>query len=165
MMTLEELNGLSEKDAKVEFLRCCGANRWASEMITHRPFGTRDELLSTANEVWQQLDQKDWKEAFSRHPKIGDIENLKKKFARPPSDWRASTAQWAQGEQSGVAQTSERVLKELAEGNNLYEAKFGYIFIVCATAKSADEMLEMLNLRLKNTSRSEERRVGKECRL
>ena len=150
-MTLEELNALSDKDARAEFLRCCGSKQWTSEMTERRPFSTRDRLLSTADEAWQDLDQKDWKEAFSHHPKIGDIKSLRKSTTLPgrrPIGKFAPTVQWAEGEQSGVGQTSERVLKALAEGNNLYEAKFGYIFIVCATGKNAEEMLALLTERL-----------------
>ena len=99
-------------------------------------------MLSAADEVWFGLKSEDWKEAFAHHPRIGDIKDLRKKFA--------DTAGLAEGEQSGVNQTSEYVLKALAEGNNLYEAKFGYIFIVYATGKSAEEMLATLNARLDN---------------
>ena len=97
-------------------------------------------MFAVAGEIWTKLTPDDWKEAFSHHPKIGDIKSLRKKFA--------STADMAEGEQSGVMQTSERTLQALAEGNNLYEAKFGYIFIVCATGKGAEEMLALLNERL-----------------
>jgi len=113
-------------------------------------------MFAVAGETWNKLTPGDWKEAFSHHPKIGDIKSLRQKFA--------STAQWAEGEQSGVAQTSERVLRELAEGNNLYEAKFGYIFIVCATGKGAEEMLEMLNRRLSNYPEEEIRIAAEEQR-
>ena len=141
-MTLEQLNSLSVGDARSEFLRCCGSKHWAREMTTRRPFRDTNELHSTAEEVWINLTPKDWKEAFAHHPKIGDIKSLRKKFG--------STAQWASGEQAGIKSTPEKVVKALADGNKLYEAKFGYIFIVCATGKSAEEMLTMLKTRLDN---------------
>ena len=141
-MTLEELNALSKDDARSEFLRCCGSRRWAGLMTGRRPFRDPDEMHSTARELWNTLSPKDWKEAFAHHPKIGDIKSLRKKFA--------STAQWASGEQAGVEQTPGKIFKALADGNKLYEARFGYIFIVCATGKSAGEMLSLLRERLNN---------------
>src|SRR5947207_2558399 len=109
-------------------------------MTEHRPFATAAEMLEASDELWSGLSADDWKEAFAHHPRIGDIKSLRAKFA--------STSQWAEGEQSGVRGTSENILKALADGNKLYEAKFGYIFIVCATGKSAEEMLGLLNQRL-----------------
>lgn len=141
-MTLEKLNSLSVRDCVNLFKMCCGSKRWAEEMKNRRPFSSVDELYNIADEVWFSLTERDWKEAFAQHPKIGDIKSLRKKFQ--------STAELASKEQSGVARASEKTLKALAEGNNLYEAKFGYIFIVCATGKSADEMLALLNERLHN---------------
>jgi 2-oxo-4-hydroxy-4-carboxy-5-ureidoimidazoline decarboxylase len=141
-MTLDKLNSLSPRDAVTLFRQCCGSLRWAEEMQTRRPFGNLAQLYAIADEIWNRLSVDDWKEAFSHHPKIGDIEELRKKFA--------FTAHLAEGEQSGVAGTSEKVFKALSEGNLLYEAKFGYIFIVCATGKSAEEMLSLLNARLNN---------------
>jgi 2-oxo-4-hydroxy-4-carboxy-5-ureidoimidazoline decarboxylase len=141
-MTLEKINSLSKRDAVTLFRQCCGSKRWAEEMTMRRPFRSMQELQTVADEVWFSLSPDDWKEAFAQHPKIGDIKSLRKKFQH--------TAELASKEQSGVAGASEKTLKALAEGNNLYEAKFGYIFIVCATGKSADEMLALLNERLHN---------------
>lgn len=146
-MTLEKINTLTPRDAVTLFRQCCGSLRWAQKMQARRPFGDVHELFSVAEEVWNTLTSEDWKEAFFHHPKIGDIKELRKKFA--------ATAQWAEGEQAGVRESSEKVLKALAEGNNLYEAKFGYIFIVCATGKSAEEMLALLNTRLNNVPHEE----------
>ena len=106
-----------------------------------------EELLEKAEEIWYECSEDDWKEAFAHHPKIGDVESLTKKFA--------STAQWASGEQSGVNTATEESITALAEGNHLYEEKFGYIFIVCATGKSAEEMLTLLRDRLKNNPEKE----------
>lgn len=141
-MTLEQLNSLSTDAARSEFLRCCGSRRWAEQMTGRRPFRDVREIHSTAEEVWNNLTPGDWKEAFAHHPKIGDIKSLRKKFT--------STTQWATGEQAGVQQTPERTLKALADGNKLYESKFGYIFIVCATGKNAGELLSLLRDRLNN---------------
>lgn len=105
------------------------------------------ELLEDAEEMWYACSKDDWKEAFAHHPKIGDVESLTKKFA--------STAEWASGEQSGVNIAAKETIEALAEGNRLYEEKFGYIFIVCATGKSAEEMLGLLRSRLSNSPNEE----------
>lgn len=141
-IVLDRLNALPTSEAEGTFLRCCGATVWAREMTAYRPYATWDDLIATSESLWERLTPDDWQEAFSHHPKIGDIESLRKKFA--------STAVWASGEQSGTASASEETLNALAEGNAVYEAKFGYIFIVCATGKSADEMLAILRSRLPN---------------
>jgi 2-oxo-4-hydroxy-4-carboxy-5-ureidoimidazoline decarboxylase len=99
-------------------------------------------LFIQAEQIWSECDQSDWREAFSQHPKIGDMESLREKFA--------STADWASGEQSAVQSASPEVIAALAEGNRTYEEKFGYIFIVCATGKTAEEILVLLRSRLPN---------------
>jgi 2-oxo-4-hydroxy-4-carboxy-5-ureidoimidazoline decarboxylase len=103
--------------------------------------------LEDAEEQWYECTEADWLEAFTHHPKIGDIDSLKKKFA--------STATWAAGEQSGAAAASQKVLEDLAKGNDDYEKKFGFIFIVCATGKTAEEMLQLLQDRLPNKKEDE----------
>ena len=112
-------------------------------MITFFPADDMVELLEDAEEVWYQCSEEDWKEAFSYHPKIGDVESLTKKFA--------SAAEWAAGEQSGVNAASKETIEALAAGNKEYEAKFGHIFIICATGKTAGEMLADLQTRLQNS--------------
>lgn len=146
-MTLQELNALSHSDALSELAHCCGSTRWVYRMTTRRPFESNDELFQVADEMWRSLSESDWREAFTHHPQIGDIESLRKKFA--------STASWASSEQSGAINAREETLKDLAEGNRLYEERFGYIFIVCATGKSADEMLTILKSRLQNSPEDE----------
>ena len=111
-------------------------------MLPFFPADDLVELLEDAEEQWFKCSERDWKEAFAQHPKIGDIESLNKKFS--------STAQWASGEQSGVGNALPETINALAEGNKRYEEKFGYIFIVCATGQTADEMLAMLQTRLQN---------------
>lgn len=141
-MTLHELNTLPKEQLKEELLKCCGSVAWVNKMIPFFPAEDLVELLEDAEEQWWLCNSEDWKEAFSHHPKIGDTESLQKKFA--------STAKWASGEQSGVNTASATTIQSLAEANKEYEAKFGYIFIVCATGKSAEEMLGLLNERLSN---------------
>ena len=122
-------------------------------MLARRPFRSREAALSAAREEWFALDPADWREAFAHHPRIGDVEGLRKKFAAT----RALSAR----EQAGVSRASEEVLAALLEGNRAYEAKFGYIFIICASGKSAEEMLTLLRARLPNDP-AEEIRVAAE---
>lgn len=116
-------------------------------MAERRPFRAASQLPTVGEEIWQSLSPDDWKEAFSHHPKIGDIHTLRAKFA--------NTKDWAEGEQAGVKSASNDVLQRLAEANRQYEEKFGYIFIVCATRKSAEEMLRLLRERLNNDPSAE----------
>ena len=141
-MTLEKINNFTGRDTITFFLLSCGSKHWADEMRKRRPFSSVEEVHAAAEEIWHSLNEKDWRQAFGCHPRIGDINVLRKKYQ--------STAAMASGEQSGVAAASEKTIQALAKGNELYEAKFGYIFIVCATGKSADEMLALLNARLNN---------------
>ena len=139
-MTLEKLDALSSRDAVTFFRQCCGSAAWAMRMEALRPFHDAVRLHAAAGDVWNGLSEAEWKEAFSHHPKIGDLASVRTK--------RTSTAALAEGEQSGIQRASERMLQSLADGNRLYEAKFGYIFIVCATGKSAEAMLTILLRRL-----------------
>jgi 2-oxo-4-hydroxy-4-carboxy-5-ureidoimidazoline decarboxylase len=146
-MTLHELNTLPKPQLRQELLKCCGSTAWVEKITTFFPVEDLVELLEDAEEQWYKCSPEDWKEAFSYHPKIGDIESLKEKFA--------STANWAMGEQSGTSTASEETIKMLAKGNAEYEARFGYIFIVCATGKTAEEMLGILQSRLHNDPKEE----------
>lgn len=147
-MTVDELNRLREAEAIDQFMLCCGSSAWTEKMARHRPYSSKGEIIKKAEETWNhELDSSDWLEAFSAHPKIGDLGSLRKKYA--------STKQWAEGEQKGTANAPEEVLKKLAAGNQVYENKFGYTFIVCATGKSAEEMLHILETRLDNSPEKE----------
>jgi allantoinase len=144
----EYLNQLDADSLRAALAKCCSSERWLDRMIVERPFtGNNRLLLRDAAVFWWAMDREDWLEAFAAHPKIGDVESLRAKFA--------GTRDWAGGEQSGVAGASEGTLNRLAELNRDYEARFGYIFIVCATGKSADEMLAILESRLPNDPQTE----------
>ena len=117
-------------------------------MQRRAPFENEEVLLQTAESIWyEECQDIDWLEAFAHHPKIGDLDSLKKKFA--------NTQQWAGEEQAGITVATQHILEKLAEGNLAYEQKFGYIFIVCATGKTAEEMLSLLEDRLTNTPTEE----------
>lgn len=146
-MTIERLNQVDATELAEHFTRCCGSSRWVQGMIAMRPFLDKQDLFVKADQVWESCGQADWLEAFTHHPKIGDVESLRKKFA--------STSEWAGNEQSGVNEASSETIGKLAKGNADYEDKFGFIFIVCATGKTADEMLALLNERLPNDQEKE----------
>lgn len=146
-MTLHEFNILPKEQLVTELIKCCGSSAWVNKMLPFIPADDMVELLEDAEEQWYKCTEADWKEAFAHHPKIGDVESLTKKFA--------STAQWASGEQSGIKAASRQTIEALAEGNLEYEKKFGYIFIICATGKSAEEMLALLQSRLPNNPEDE----------
>jgi 2-oxo-4-hydroxy-4-carboxy-5-ureidoimidazoline decarboxylase len=146
-VTVAELNALPEAEAAETLERCCGSRAWVGGMLARRPFRDRSALLEAGETVWRGLAESDWREAFSHHPKIGDIESLRSRFA--------TTAAWAVGEQAGTAGASDTTLTRLADGNRAYEERFGYIFIVCATGKSAAEMSILLEQRLENDPATE----------
>jgi len=146
-MTIEELNNLSDQEAFEELFKCCGSTRWANQVNAEKPFESESALIDLADKVWASCKGSDYKEAFTHHPKIGDIESLSKKFA--------STAKWASGEQKNVESASKTTITRLAELNETYASKFGFIFIVCATGKSADEMLQLLEERIGNNQAEE----------
>ena len=123
-------------------------------MLARRPFDGEDAALTAAREDWVRLSPDDWREAFLHHPTIGDREALGARF---PLTHQLSTR-----EQAGVAAAGDAVLDSLAEGNKQYQRKFGYIFIVCAAGKRADEMLALLEARLQNDPDTEIRVAGAE---
>jgi 2-oxo-4-hydroxy-4-carboxy-5-ureidoimidazoline decarboxylase len=142
-MNIAVINSWDEAEATASFHRCCGSSRWSREMARQRPFPSEAALFEAADRIWWGLAAADWLEAFAAHPKIG---------ARGPTQpQHAATAAWSAGEQSGTQRAAPEVLRALADANQQYETRFGYIFIVCATGKSADEMLEILNRRLSHS--------------
>lgn len=142
------LNALPEHEARQRLTRCCGATRWVEAMLHARPFASPSALLSEADAAWQSLGASDYLEAFAHHPEIGaDLGELRAKFA--------NTAELSLGEQAGAASASEKTLLALQRGNRAYRERFGYSFIVCATGKSALEMLTLLEQRLQNPAHSE----------
>jgi 2-oxo-4-hydroxy-4-carboxy-5-ureidoimidazoline decarboxylase len=141
-VTLHEFNILPKEKLIEELKKCCGSTAWVQRMLPFIPADDMVELLEDAEDEWWKCSRSDWIEAFAHHPKIGDTDSLRKKFA--------STATWASGEQSGVNNASEETIRALAAANKLYEERFGFIFIVCATGKTAEEMLDLLQQRLQN---------------
>ncbi|WP_369856497.1 2-oxo-4-hydroxy-4-carboxy-5-ureidoimidazoline decarboxylase [Candidatus Thalassolituus haligoni] len=146
-MTLEQLNQLPADEAATAFAQCCVSQRWIQQMVAARPFLSAEQLQQQAENFWQALAEADYLEAFEGHPKIGDISSLQQKYA--------STKALAAGEQSSVNAANDAIINALAEGNQSYEQRYGFIFIVCATGKSAAEMLALLQARLSNNRATE----------
>ena len=146
-MDLELLNALGRAEAEQALLQCCGSSRWAREVAAGRPYENLEALITRADEIWQSLEPGDWLEAFRSHPKIGE-----KKAAASISE---KSRQWSGQEQSGVRQASQETADSLATLNRVYEEKFGFIFIICATGKTSDEMLTALRERLENDATRE----------
>ena len=139
-MKLAEFNALPPAHAEAKLMDCCSCARWAAKMNAQRPFADVSALFYEADRHWQSLAREDWLEAFSHHPQIGE------KAATGSESHR----QWAAGEQAGARVATEDVKTRMARGNRLYYERFGYIYIVCATGKSAEEMLALLEERLQN---------------
>jgi 2-oxo-4-hydroxy-4-carboxy-5-ureidoimidazoline decarboxylase len=137
--SLAELNGLEPTAASAMLHRCCGAARWVEGMLAGRPFASRAKLFETAARIWEQLGREDWLEAFAQHPRIG----------------AKATSAWSSQEQEGVEGAGRDVLDALARGNEEYAARFGWVFLICATGKSASEMLAALRSRLANDPATE----------
>ena len=154
MAGLDWLNRVSEEDAISALLRCCGCRRWARAVSACRPFAFVDALHRSAEREWEQASRDEILEAFSHHPRIGDRDSLRARFP--------ATHAWSASEQAGAAAADERVLDELAQGNRDYEARFGHIFIVCASGRTAGEMLTLLQARLGNDPENELKIAAKE---
>ena len=151
-MRLEEVNALDEESAARTLQRSCGSSRWAQAMARARPFPSAAAMMDLGDAVWLSLDAADWFEAFAAHPRIGETAS------------GSSTSGLEVEEQSGVRLADADARRRLAEGNARYEARFGYIFIVCATGKSVEQMLEILEARLKNDPHEELRIAAEEQR-
>ena len=139
---LDWLNSLSPQQATNELRQCCGSNRWAEAIVSRRPYSSLETLLTTADDVWWSLQPSDWLEAFQSHPKIGE-----RKATAAVSE---QSRQWSGQEQAGVSNASRDTVDSLTALNQAYEEKFGFIFIICATGKSSEEMLSALRARLEN---------------
>ncbi len=152
---LAQWNHADEATAGAAMLACCAARRWAEAMVALRPCGSVEELSLAADRVWSTMEEPDWMEAFAAHPRIGE---------RKASSAKTTSSVWSQQEQSSAASAPASILAELAEGNGLYEQLFGFTYIVCATGKSAEEMLAILRRRLTNDRQKELREAAEQQR-
>ena len=142
-----KLNRLSVEEARAALLACCGSTRWAEAVAALRPFWDVGQLLNIGGRVWRELPREDWLEAFRAHPKIGE--------SKAEQETGAEAQRWAEGEQARARDASDETLTALAAANREYEERFGFIFIVCATGKSAEEMLALLRGRINNDPETE----------
>jgi len=154
-MRLEDLNGLRSDDAAREFLRCCGSTRWVRAMAAARPFGNVAAVDEAADRIFDTLAPADWLEAFAAHPRIGESSRAGR--ADASEDWSAE-------EQASASAAGDAVRARLASRQRDYEARFGYIFIICATGRGAPEMLAALEQRMPNAPADELRIASEEQR-
>ena len=144
---LRRWNGMDAEEAAQEILDCCGSVAWAVEMTNGRPYRGPGDLLICADRVWGQMDVADWDEAFASHPRIG--------MKEVPKIATAQSAEWSGEEQSGMDAAGAEIAERLRSGNEAYERRFGRTYIVCASGKSAEEMLAILESRLTNSAEEE----------
>ena len=146
-MSIAALNEANATDAAHRFRQCCTSETWIARMVSDRPYSDIEQIRKAADLHWQGMQEADYLQAFEGHPKIGDVSSLKAKYA--------NTKELAAGEQSGVNQANDEIIEKLAAGNEIYFNKFGFIFIVCATGKSALQMCDMLYERIPNDRETE----------
>jgi len=141
-MLLSKFNQLPETEAEQLLMLCCTSSHWSKDIVIARPYANLSELKKSADHFWSQSSEADFIQAFEGHPEIGDVDSLREKYS--------NTKALATGEQSSVEQAADQVLADLSAGNKQYFQKFGFIFIVCASGKSASQMLSLLRQRLPN---------------
>jgi 2-oxo-4-hydroxy-4-carboxy-5-ureidoimidazoline decarboxylase len=154
--TLAAWNAANATNARNAMLACCGAKRWADAMVALRPIASVFALSEAADRTWAAMQEADWLEAFACHPRIGE--------RKASSHAGAQSAAWSRAEQAQASSASENVLDEIAAANQKYDEFFGFTYIVCATGKSAEEMLAILNRRLQSTRESELREAAEQQR-
>jgi len=141
------LNSLSDDAARAALDRCCGAARWVEGMLAARPYASDVAVFDAAERVWWGRTQTDWLEAFRRHPRIGEREHAEA---------------WARQEQAGMDGAPAATRAALANGNRVYETRFGHVFLICATGRTPEDMRRELERRLRNDPAAELRIAASE---
>jgi OHCU decarboxylase len=149
-----KINRLPREEAYAELLKCCGSTRWAREVAALKPFWDVTQVVIIGHRVWAELTEEDWLEAFRAHPKIGET---KAKAAVTEEEKR-----WSEGEQARAQEASDSTRAALAEANREYEERFGFIFIICASGRTAEEILAALRERITNDRDTELRAASAE---
>jgi len=155
-LTVAALDAMTAREAREALASCCGATAWLDGMEERRPFGTREALFTAADEVWNALAPSDWMDAFAHHPRIGE--------RRAAAQTGSAAQAWSSGEQSRATTADAGVKIELADAQRAYEARFGHIFLICATGKSAEEILAAVRARMRNDAAAELRVAAEEQR-
>jgi allantoicase len=153
---LERINQLPVKTLGKALLDCCGSTTWVNQLLTRRPFANETDMFEAADRIWAQLDQKEWLRAFRHHPPIGS--------KRAKSKQTRAAQRWSAREQSVATNSAPETLAVLAAANQAYQATFGYVFLICATDKTGDEILKSLQERLQNNPETELRVAAEELR-
>ena len=144
MTPLDLFNAAPTADAEAQLLACCGSRTWARSLVAKRPFSTCEALMRDAETLWLKLPEPDWLEAFAQHPRIGEN--------KPPT---SGFLEHSSTEQAKAQQTLATVAQALLTGNRLYEERFGFLYIVFASGRTAPELLDILTLRLTHTREEE----------
>jgi OHCU decarboxylase len=142
MTSVAAFDRMPADEAADLMLACCGARRWVDGMVARRPFHLLGVLLGNADEVWSTMSAADLREAFAHHPRLGEARG-----SAPQGD-RAQA--WSSGEQAGMTDASLELRTKLAAVNEAYEARFGFLCIICATGLSAAEILTLTEERMEN---------------
>jgi 2-oxo-4-hydroxy-4-carboxy-5-ureidoimidazoline decarboxylase len=142
-MTIADFDHMPVEELKAHLMKCCGSTAWVEKMVKVLPVDDMVDLFECAEEKWNECSEADWKEAFAHHPQIGNPASLEKEDE--------TTALWAKEEQSGMSDSNADIKQQIAEANKAYLEKFGYIFIINATGKSATEIFTALEQRLQNS--------------
>jgi len=153
---IARLNHLSRQQAAAALFDCCGSKKWVERMLAQRPFADDAALLDCANGAFGALERKDWLTIFRSHPAIG--------AAKAKAKQTATAREWSAGEQSLAQKGSPETLKVMAAANEAYEATFGHVFLICATGKSSEQILQSLQERLGHDAETEMRIAGEEQR-
>jgi 2-oxo-4-hydroxy-4-carboxy-5-ureidoimidazoline decarboxylase len=153
---LARLNALDAPDAARALLTVCGSRRWVDRMTGLRPFASADHLFAAAEREWRcpPLDRADWLEAFSHHPRIGE-----RRLDQPRFE---ATREQSSREQSGMAAASDALREEFHRLNREYEARFGHVFLICASGQTAEYMLGQIRARIANDAETELRNAARE---
>jgi 2-oxo-4-hydroxy-4-carboxy-5-ureidoimidazoline decarboxylase len=141
---LAQLNALEQEQAEQVLLACCSSAQWASRVAVARPFASPDELYDVADAAVGDLSDGDLDDALSGHPRIGERVD-------------GERGAWSRREQSGIQAADARTLEDMAAANRAYEERFGHVYLVCATGRSAGELLGLLRTRLGNDAATERR--------
>ena len=141
------LDSMDAPEARAVLTDCCGAPRWIEAMVAARPFKHPDALLAASDAAFRAVSNEDWLEALRHHPRIGERSAQR---AQSPQ-----AAKWSAGEQAGVVDADRASLAQLAELNSQYESRFGFVFLICASGRTAGEMADALQQRLLNDQATE----------